>query len=68
MKKQYKEYCSVEAMSEVVGCLLLQPSLLKTYKILYSDFTKPFYQYVFLAIEHLYSEGATDISPLIIDD
>ena len=68
MKKQYKEYSSIEATREVVGCLLLNPSLLKNYKILYTDFTKQFYQYVFMAIEHLYKEGATEISPLLIEE
>ncbi|MBE7031961.1 MAG: hypothetical protein E7401_03245 [Ruminococcaceae bacterium] len=68
MKKEYREYSSIEATREVVGCVLLNPSLLKNYKISHTDFTKQFYQYVFLAIEHLYKEGATEISPLLIEE
>ncbi len=68
MKKEYREYSSIEATRELIGCILLNPSLLRKYKIFYTDFTKQFYQYVFLAIEHLYKEGATEISPLLIEE
>ena len=68
MKKQYKEYSSIEATREVIGCLILNPSLLKNYKILYTDFTNQFYQYIFMAIEHLYNEGATEITPFLIEE
>ena len=68
MKRQYKEYSSIEATREVVGCVLLNPALLKKYKIKYTDFTKQFYQYVFMAIEHLYNEGAKEITPVLIEE
>ena len=68
MKIKHTEYSSVEAMQEVIGSLLIEPSLLKKHKVLYTDFTKPFYMYVFLAIEHLLSEGAKDITPILIKE
>ena len=68
MKNEYPEYCSMEATREIIGCLLKKPELLKTHKIIYTDFTKAFYQYVFIAIEHLYKEGAVDITPILIKE
>ena len=68
MKNELKEYCNMDAITQIIGCLIKQPSLLRTYKITYKDFTKVFYQYVFLAIEHLYSNGAEEMSPILISD
>lgn len=68
MAKEFPEYCSMEATKEVIGCLMLKPDLLKTYKIIYTDFTKAIYQYIFIAIEHLYKDKAGDINPILIKE
>lgn len=68
MANEFSDYCSIEATKEIIGCLLMKPDLLKNHKIIYTDFTKVFYQYVFIAIEHLYAEGAIDITPILIKE
>lgn len=63
-----RQYQSKSAIREVLGCLLLQPSLLTSYKISIDDFVEAFHKVVFVAINNCYENGMEKLDSLIIEE
>ena len=52
-----KEYQSKSAIREVLGCLIKNPQLLKSYKLAINDFVDVFHQIIFVSIFNMAREG-----------
>lgn len=63
-----RQYQSKSAIREVLGCLLLQPSLLATYRITVEDFVEAFHKVVFVAINNCYENGMEKLDSIIIEE
>ena len=68
MKKKVNSYTNKQAIREVIGGLLQDPSLIRKYKIVTSDFPEKFHKLIFSAINNLYKNGAESIDAVAIDD
>ena len=55
------------SIREVLGCILLDPTLLDNHALYIDDFAEPFHQLVYLAISNLYIAGNKKLDAYIID-
>lgn len=68
MVSKYSEYSSKQAICEVLGSFISQPSLLKEYPVTKKDFPEIFHKLIFAAISNLFNKGATVIDAVAIDE
>lgn len=67
-KKQLTEYVNKQAITEVLGCLMQEPKLLREFKIIKEDFPETYHKLIFSAINNLYRSGAERVDAVAIDD
>ena len=67
-KSKLDEYVNKQAIREIIGSLLQEPSLIREYKITQSDFPETFHKLIFAAINNLYKNGAEIIDAVAIDE
>lgn len=67
-KNKLVNYVNKQAIREVLGSLLQNPSLIREYKILQNDFPETFHKLIFAAINNLYKNGAEIIDAVAIDE
>ncbi len=67
-KSKLLSYVNKQAIREVLGSLLQEPSLIREYKIVQNDFPETFHKLVFAAINNLYKNGAEEIDAVAIDE
>lgn len=53
-KSKLLSYVNKQAIREVLGSLLQEPSLIREYKIVQNDFPETFHKLIFAAINNLY--------------
>lgn len=70
MGANYLSYIDKTTNTQILGCLLHQPSLLnnKDYKLNVDDFGDTFHKAIYAAIVNLYAQGAQNISIIDIDN
>lgn len=70
MGANYLSYIDKTTNTQILGCLLRQPSLLnnKDYKLNIDDFGDTFHKAIYAAIVNLYTQGAQNISIIDIDN
>lgn len=61
-------YVNKQAIREILGSLLQEPSLIREYKIVQNDFPETFHKLIFAAINNLYKNGAEIIDAVAIDE
>lgn len=57
-----------QAIREILGSLLQEPSLIREYKIVQNDFPETFHKLIFASINNLYKNGAEVIDAVAIDE
>lgn len=67
-KSKLLSYVNKQAIREVLGSLLQEPSLIREYKIVQNDFPETFHKLIFAAINNLYKNGAEGIDAVAIDE
>lgn len=67
-KSKLTSYVNKQAIREMLGCLLQNPSLLREYKIVQNDFPETFHKLIFAAINNLFKNGAETIDAVAIDE
>jgi replicative DNA helicase len=67
-KTKLTNYVNKQAIREILGSLLQEPSLIREYKIMQNDFPETFHKLIFAAINNLYKNGAETIDSVAIDD
>ena len=67
-KSKLLSYVNKQAIREVLGSLLQEPSLIREYKIVQNDFPETFHKLIFAAINNLYKNGAEEIDAVAIDE
>ena len=67
-KNKILQYQNKQAIREILGSLLQEPSLIKEYKIVQNDFPETFHKLIFAAINNLYKNGAEEIDSVAIDE
>ena len=67
-KSKLLSYVNKQALREVLGSLLQEPSLIREYKIVQNDFPETFHKLIFAAINNLYKNGAEEIDAVAIDE
>jgi len=67
-KSKLTSYVNKQAIREMLGCLLQEPSLLREYKIVQNDFPETFHKLIFAAINNLFKNGAETIDSVAIDE
>ena len=67
-KSKLQSYVNKQAIREVLGSLLQEPSLIREYKIVQNDFPETFHKLIFAAINNLYKNGAEIIDAVAIDE
>lgn len=67
-KKQLTNYANKQAIREVLGCFLQEPSLIREYKTSQNDFPETFHKLIYAAINNLYKNGAETIDAVAIDE
>lgn len=67
-KSKLVSYTNKQAIREILGGLLQEPSLIKKYKIVQSDFPETFHKLIFAAINNLCKSGAEVIDAVVIDE
>lgn len=67
-KSKLLSYVNKQAVREVLGSLLQEPSLIREYKIVQNDFPETFHKLIFAAINNLYKNGAEEIDAVAIDE
>lgn len=67
-KSKLQSYVNKQAIREVLGSLLQEPSLIREYKIVQNDFPETFHKLIFAAINNLYKNGAEIIDVVAIDE
>ena len=65
---ELKEYQSLSAISEVLGCLMLSPNLITQYSFEQEDFTETLHKIILASISGMQKAGYNVISALDIDD
>lgn len=68
MKKKVNSYTNKQAIREVLGSLLQDPSLIRKYKISQNDFPEKFHKLIFSSINNLYKNGVEVIDAVAIDE
>lgn len=66
-EQKLREYQSKSAIREVIGALIKNPQLLKSYKIDKKDFVEAFHQIVFVTIHNMARNGAERIDAYAVD-
>jgi len=66
--KQITNYVNKQAIREVLGCFLQEPSLIREYKTSQNDFPETFHKLIYAAINNLYKNGAETIDAVAIDE
>lgn len=67
-KSKLVTYVNKQAIREILGSLLQEPSLIREYKIVQNDFPETFHKLIFAAINNLYKNGAEIIDAVAIDE
>ena len=67
-KSKLFSYVNKQAIREVLGSLLQEPSLIREYKIVQNDFPETFHKLIFAAINNLHKNGAETIDAVAIDE
>lgn len=67
-KSKLVSYVNKQAIREILGSLLQEPSLIREYKIVQNDFPETFHKLIFAAINNLYKNGAAIIDAVAIDE
>ena len=67
-KSKLVSYVNKQAIREILGSLLQDPSLIREYKIVQNDFPETFHKLIFAAINNLYKNGAEVIDAVAIDE
>ena len=67
-KSKLNSYQSKQAVREIIGGLLQEPSLIRTYKIVQNDFPETFHKLIFASINNLVKKGAEVIDSVAIDE
>lgn len=67
-KTKLLQYQNKQAIREILGSLLQDPSLIREYKIVQNDFPETFHKLIFAAINNLYKNGAENIDAVAIDE
>ncbi|MDE7425719.1 MAG: hypothetical protein K2N51_18830 [Lachnospiraceae bacterium] len=67
-KSKLASYVNKQAIREILGSLLQEPSLIREYKIVQNDFPETFHKLIFAAINNLYKNGAEIIDAVAIDE
>lgn len=67
-KSKLVSYVNKQAIREILGSLLQEPSLIREYKIVQNDFPETFHKLIFAAINNLYKNGAEIIDVVAIDE
>ena len=67
-KNKLTNYTNKQAIREILGSLLQEPSLIREYKIVQNDFPETFHKLIFAAINNLYKNGAETIDSVTIDE
>lgn len=67
-KSKLASYQNKQAIREILGGLLQDPSLIREYKIVQNDFPETFHKLIFAAINNLYKNGAEVIDAVAIDE
>lgn len=67
-KNKLVSYVNKQAIREILGSLLQEPSLIREYKIVQNDFPETFHKLIFAAINNLYKNGAEIIDVVAIDE
>ncbi len=67
-KSKLVSYTNKQAIREILGSLLQEPSLIKKYKIVQNDFPETFHKLIFAAINNLCKSGAEIIDAVVIDE
>lgn len=67
-KSKLVSYVNKQAIREILGSLLQEPSLIREYKIVQNDFPETFHKLIFAAINNLYKNGAEVIDAVAIDE
>ena len=62
------DVCDSSAIRQVLGCIIQDPSLLKIYKLVTSDFVDTFHQIIFASIFNLYKNEYEVIDAYLISD
>ena len=63
-----KKYQNRNAIREVLGSLIKNPSLLIDYKIVKEDFVESFYKIIFVAINNLANLGTIKLNSQVIEE
>lgn len=67
-KSKLNSYVNKQAIREIIGSLLQEPSLIREYKIVQNDFPETFHKLIFASINNLYKNGAEVIDAVAIDE
>jgi replicative DNA helicase len=67
-KTKINDYINKQAVREVLGSFIKDPTLMKEYKTTQSDFVENFHKLIFSAIHNLYRNGVKEIDALAIDE
>ena len=67
-KSKLLSYQNKQAIREVIGSLLQEPSLIREYKLVQNDFPETFHKLIFAAINNLYKNGAETVDAVAIDE
>lgn len=67
-KSKLSQYQNKQAIREILGSLLQDPSLIREYKIVQNDFPETFHKLIFAAINNLYKNGAEIVDAVAIDE
>ena len=67
-KSKLLSYSNKQAIREVLGGLIQDPSLIRKYKIVQNDFPETFHKLIFASINNLYKNGAEAIDAVAIDE
>lgn len=67
-KNKLSSYQSKQAVREIIGGLLQEPSLIRQYKIVQNDFPETFHKLIFAAINNLFKKGAEVVDSVAIDE
>ena len=62
-----RHYQSKNAIGEVLGCLIKDPQLLKSYKFDKKDFVESFHQVIYVTIHNMARDGAEKIDAYAVD-
>lgn len=62
-----KQYQNKSAIREVIGCLIKNPQLIKTFKFDKKDFVEPFHQIIYVTIHNMARDGAEKIDAYVAD-